>query len=62
VNAVELTGIEFQALIRNPVMREQWEQISTLNASLVKFLDVETADGQCVFLTMEMQVEHEEPK
>jgi hypothetical protein len=57
VNAVELTGIEFQALIRNPVMREQWEQISTLDASLVTFMDVEMADGQCVFLTMEMQVE-----
>jgi len=57
VNAVELTGIEFQALIRNPVMREQWEQISTLDASLVTFMDVELADGQCVFLTMEIPVE-----
>ncbi len=57
VDAVELTGVEFQALIRNPVMREQWEQITTLDASLVTFLDMEMADGQCVFLTVEMQVE-----
>ena len=56
-NAVELTGIEFQALIRNPVMRKQWEQISTLETSLVTFMDVEMADGQCLFLTMEMPVE-----
>jgi hypothetical protein len=57
VDAVELTGMEFETLIRNPVMREQWKQISTLDASLVTFLDVEMADGQCVFLTMEMPVE-----
>jgi hypothetical protein len=57
VNAVELTGTEFEALIRNPVMREQWDQISTQDASLVTFLDVEMADGQCLFLTVEMQVE-----
>ncbi len=57
VDAVELTGVEFQTLIRSPVMREQWDQISTLDASLVTFLDVEMADGQCLFLTVEMQVE-----
>jgi hypothetical protein len=57
VDAVELTGEEFQTLIRSPVMREQWDQISTLNASLVTFLDVEMADGQCLFLTVEMQAE-----
>jgi hypothetical protein len=57
VDAVELTGVEFETLIRSPVMRQQWDQISTLDASLVTFLDVEMADGQCLFLTVEMQVE-----
>jgi hypothetical protein len=57
VDAVELNGTEFEALIRNPVMREQWDQISSPDASLVTFLDVEMADGQCLFLTVEMQAE-----
>lgn len=59
VDAVELTGTEFQTLIRSPVMREQWDQISVPGASLVTFLDVEMADGQCLFLTVEMQVERQ---
>lgn len=57
VDAVELTGTEFQTLIRSPVMREQWDQINLQGASLVAFLDVEMADGQCLFFTVEMQVE-----
>jgi len=57
VDAVELTGTEFQALVRNQVMREQWKQISAPDASLVAFMDVEMADGQCLFLTTEIQAE-----
>lgn len=57
VDAVELTGTEFELLIRNPVMYEQWNQIGTPDAALVTFLDVEMADGQCLFFMVEMQVE-----
>ncbi len=63
VGAVELTETEFQALVRNPMMREQWQQMATQEDSVVTFLDLELADGQCLFLTMEMHVElqSEEP-
>ena len=57
VDAVELMETEFQALIQNPVMREQWEKMSAPDASLVTFLDMEMADGQRLFLTTEIQVE-----
>jgi hypothetical protein len=63
VDAVELTETEFQTLIRNTVLREQWEEMTTQEDSLVTFLDLELADGQCLFLTTEMhvQLQSEEP-
>lgn len=63
VNAVELTETEFKTLIQNPVMRQQWEQLTTQDDALVTFMDLELADGQCLFLTTEMHVElqSEEP-
>jgi hypothetical protein len=63
VDAVELTETEFRALIRNPVMREQLEEMTTQEDSLVTFLDLELANGQCLFLITEMHVElqSEEP-
>lgn len=57
VDAVELTGKEFQALVRNPLMREQWKQMSTQDDSLVTFMEVAMSDGEHVFLTTEMHVE-----
>jgi hypothetical protein len=63
VNAVELTETEFQTLIRNTVMRDQWEKTTTQDDALVTFMDLELADGHCLFLTTEMHVElqSEEP-
>ena len=63
VDAVELAETEFQELIRNPAMREQWEEMTAQEDSLVTFLDLELADGQCLFLTTEMHIElqSEEP-
>ena len=57
MNAVELEGADYQALIQNPEMREQRNQMSARDASLVIFLDLETAGGQRLFLTMETEVE-----
>jgi hypothetical protein len=57
VNAVELTGVEYQALIQNPAMREQWELSSAPDESLAVFLNLHLADGHNLFLTMEVQAE-----
>jgi len=57
VDAVELAEAEFLALVQNPVMRKNWEQMATQDDTLVAFLDLELADGQQLFLTMEMRVE-----
>jgi hypothetical protein len=57
VDAVELNGAEFETLVRNPVMREQWEQMRTQEDSLVTFLDLELADGERLFLTQEMHID-----
>jgi hypothetical protein len=57
VDAVELAGAEFEALVRSPVMREQFRLTVTKDASIVTLLDIEMAGGQCLFLTMETQVE-----
>jgi hypothetical protein len=63
VNAVERTETEFQTLIQNTVLREQWQEMTAQEDSLVTFLDLEMADGQRLFLTTEMHVElqSEEP-
>lgn len=57
VDAVEMTESEFRTAIRNPAMREQWEQMTTQDDSLVTFMDMELADGHGLFLTTEMHVE-----
>lgn len=57
VDAVELAESEFLALVRNPIMRKNWEQMATQDDTLVAFLDLELANGQCLFLTMEMRVD-----
>ncbi|HLX68089.1 MAG TPA: hypothetical protein VKV04_00540 [Verrucomicrobiae bacterium] len=57
VEAVELTSVEFEALIRNPVMREQWTLPGARDESVVAFLDVQMADGRSVLLTSEVNWE-----
>jgi hypothetical protein len=57
VEAVELSWTEFQALVRSPVMYEQWRLKNTENLCVVTLLDVEMMDGQCLYFTMETQVE-----
>jgi len=56
VDGVELTEGEFQALVGNPVMREQWNKLSSQDDFLVTFLNIEMADGQSLFLTTELRV------
>jgi hypothetical protein len=57
VEAVELTPVEFEALIRNPVMREQWAHPRAPGESVVAFLDAQMADGRSVLLTSEVNWE-----
>lgn len=57
VEAMELSWTEFQALIRSPVMLEQWRLKKTQDLCLVTLLDVEMTDGQCLYFTMETRVE-----
>ena len=57
VEAMELSATEFQALVRSPVMLEQWKLKKTQDLCLVTLLEVEMADGQCLYFTMETQVE-----
>jgi hypothetical protein len=57
VEAVELSWTEFQALVRSPVMLEQWRLKKTEDLCVVTLLDVEMTDGQCLYFTMETQVE-----
>jgi hypothetical protein len=54
VDAVELTAGEFRTLIRNPVMRQQWGQQVAPDDSLISFMEVQMADGDVFFLTMEI--------
>ena len=56
VDAVELSETEFETLVHNPMMREQWGQMRTNDDSLVTFLDLEMADRQRLLLTTEMHV------
>ncbi|MDR3459898.1 MAG: hypothetical protein P4N60_20915 [Verrucomicrobiae bacterium] len=57
VDAVELTEEEFLALIHDPVMRQQWEQLVTQDASLVTFMEMQMTDGTCFFLATEKPAE-----
>lgn len=54
VKAVELTGTEFQALSRNPELRDQWNQARTQEDSLIVFYEVEMAGHPPLFLVMEI--------
>jgi hypothetical protein len=57
VEAVELSWTEFQALVRSPVMLEQWRLKKSQDLYLVTLLDLEMVDGQRLYFTMETQVE-----
>jgi hypothetical protein len=62
VDAVELTETQFEALVRNPVLQEQWRQMTAQDDGIVTFLDLEMADGQRLFLTMETPAGRLEPE
>lgn len=57
VEAVELTKDEFESLIQNLTIRDQWEHLGVQDSFVVTFLNVGMADGQCVLLTMEVNAE-----
>jgi|HubBroStandDraft_2_1064218.scaffolds.fasta_scaffold218289_1 hypothetical protein len=54
VEAIELSKTEFETLIQNVTIRDQWKNLGEEDAFVVTFLNVEMADGQCVLLTMEV--------
>ncbi|HUA39910.1 MAG TPA: hypothetical protein VMA35_16060 [Candidatus Sulfopaludibacter sp.] len=54
VNAVELSEMEFRALVRNPELRDQWNQTHPQDVSVIIFLEVEMAGQAPVFLVMEI--------
>ena len=54
VEAVELSKIEFETLIQNVTIRDQWKHLGEQDAFVVTFLNIEMADGQSVLLTMEV--------
>ena len=54
VNAVELSEMEFRALVQNPELRDQWNQTHTQDVSVIIFLEVEMAGQAPVFLVMEI--------
>lgn len=54
VNAVELTAMEFRALLQNPELRDQWNPTHTQDAPVIVFLEVEMAGQSPVFLVTEI--------
>ena len=57
IDAYELTRAQFQALIRNPVMSEQWHNLNPDNKSVVIFLEVIMVGDQSVLLTMDVNID-----
>jgi hypothetical protein len=57
VEAVELSKTEFETLIQNLTVRDQWNHLGEQDAFVVTFLNVEMSDGQRVLLTMEVDAE-----
>jgi hypothetical protein len=57
VEAVELSKTEFETLVQNLSIHDQWKNLGEQNAFVVTFLNVEMADGHCVLLTMEVDAE-----
>jgi len=53
VDAVELTGAEFQALHQNPELRDPENQVKMLEDSVVGFLEIEMASQPPLFLALE---------
>lgn len=57
VEAVELMPAEFETLVRNLKLQDQWKHLGELDAFVVTFLNAEMADGRSVLLTMEVDSE-----
>ncbi|HEV2436820.1 MAG TPA: hypothetical protein VG077_12540 [Verrucomicrobiae bacterium] len=54
VHAVELTEMEFRALLQNPELRDQWNQARTPDTSVIIFLEIEMAGQSPLFLVREI--------
>lgn len=54
VEGVELTPEEFETLIHNLALDDQWESLGEMEAFVVTFLNLEMTDGRRVLLTMEV--------
>ncbi|MGA9780138.1 MAG: hypothetical protein WBS33_17900 [Verrucomicrobiia bacterium] len=54
VNAVELTEMEFRALLQNPELRDQWNQMHTQDTSVIIFLEIEMTGQSPLFLVREI--------
>ena len=57
VEAVELMPAEFETLVRNLKLQDQWKHLGEMDAFVVTFLNAEMADGRSVLLTMEVDSE-----
>lgn len=57
IDAYELTRPQFQALIRNPVMSEQWHNLNPHDKSVVVFLEVIMVGDESILLTMDMNTD-----
>lgn len=57
IDAYELTKSQFKALIRNPVMSEQWHNLRPDNKSVVVFLEVVMVGDESILLTMDMNID-----
>jgi hypothetical protein len=57
IDAYELTKSQFKALIRNPVMSEQWHNLNPDNKSVVVFLEVIMVGDESILLTMDMNID-----
>jgi hypothetical protein len=57
VEAVELSRQEFEELVQNLSLQEQWECLGEEDAFVVAFLNIAMADGRRVLLTMEVDAQ-----
>lgn len=54
VEGVELLPSEFETLVQNLAIHDQWKHLGEMDAFVVTFLNLEMADGRNVLLTMEV--------
>ena len=54
VEGVELMPEEFETLVHNLAIDDQWKSLGEMDAFVVTFLNLEMADGRSVLMTMEV--------